>query len=69
MHRRELSGSGKGWLSSVRNWRKRGGGVPQEALATTSASGEVVSIHIDNCQYYPAALLSIDRCIRTAKSH
>lgn len=36
-------------------------GIPQEALATTSASGEVVSIHIDNCQYYPAALLSIDR--------
>jgi hypothetical protein len=26
----------------------------------SSASGEVVSIEIDNCLYYPAALLSID---------
>lgn len=41
-------------------------GIPQEALAPTSASGEVVSIHIDNCLYYPAALLSIDRLIAGA---
>ncbi|EWS57020.1 MULTISPECIES: hypothetical protein [unclassified Methylibium] len=36
-------------------------GIPQETLATAAASGEVVSIAIDGGEYFPEALLSLDR--------
>ena len=36
-------------------------GISQETLATATASGEVVSIAIDGSEYFPKALLSLDR--------
>ena len=36
-------------------------GIPQEALATATASSEVVSMTIDGSEYFPKALLSLDR--------
>lgn len=36
-------------------------GIPQETLATATASSEVVSITIDGSEYVPKALLSLDR--------
>ena len=36
-------------------------GIPQETVATATASGEVVSIAIDGSEYFPKALLSLDR--------
>lgn len=36
-------------------------GIPQESLATATASGEVVSIATDGGEYFPKALLSLDR--------
>lgn len=39
----------------------RAWGIPQETLATATASGEVVSIEIDGSLYYPDALLNMDR--------
>ena len=36
-------------------------GIPQQTLATATASGEVISIAIDGSEYFPKALLSLDR--------
>ncbi len=36
-------------------------GIPQETLATATASGEVVSIAIDGSEYFPKALQSLER--------
>jgi len=36
-------------------------GIPQEALATATASSEVVSMTIDGNEYFPEALLRLDR--------
>lgn len=36
-------------------------GIPQQTLATATASGEAVSIAIDGSEYFPKALLSLDR--------
>jgi hypothetical protein len=36
-------------------------GIPQEALATATASSEVVSMTIDGSEYFPKALMSLDR--------
>ena len=36
-------------------------GIPQETVATATASGEVVSIAIDGSEYYPKAFLSLDQ--------
>ena len=36
-------------------------GIPQETLATATESGEVVSIAINGGEYFPKALLSLDR--------
>ena len=36
-------------------------GISQETLATATASGEVVSIAIDGSEYFPKALMSLDR--------
>ena len=33
----------------------------QQTLATATASGEVISIAIDGSEYFPKALLSLDR--------
>ncbi len=41
-------------------------GIRLEALATATASGEVVSIAIDGNVYFPKALLSVDRLTAVA---